>query len=51
MGHTYTGDVRSVDSMVKRLRSRLRAAGAPDDLIVGVRDVGYRISAAGLAQS
>ena len=42
-GHSYTGDVRSVDSMVKRLRSRLRAAGAPDDFIVGVRDVGYRL--------
>lgn len=42
-GQSYTGDLRSVDSMVKRLRSRLRAAGAPDDLIVGVRDVGYRM--------
>ena len=48
-GHTYTGDVRSVDSMVKRLRSRLRLAGAPEDLIVGVRDIGYRITATDLA--
>ena len=48
-GHTYTGDVRSVDSMVKRLRSRLRVAGAPEDLIVGVRDIGYRITATDLA--
>lgn len=41
-GQVYTGDVRSVDSMVKRLRSRLRDAGAPESLLVSVRDIGYR---------
>jgi DNA-binding response OmpR family regulator len=40
-GHTYTDDVRTVDSMIKRLRSKLRDAGAPADLIESRRDRGY----------
>ena len=48
-GQTYTGDVRSVDSMMKRLRGRLRDAGVPDGLIVGVRDIGYRVDLAVLS--
>ncbi len=40
-GQSFTEDERTVDSMIKRLRSRLREAGAPADLIVSRRDLGY----------
>jgi DNA-binding response OmpR family regulator len=40
-GTNYTDDVRTVDSMIKRLRSNLRDAGAPSELIVSRRDLGY----------
>jgi two-component system, OmpR family, response regulator VicR len=40
-GTDFTDDVRTVDSMVKRLRTRLREAGAPTDLITSKRDLGY----------
>ncbi len=40
-GHAYNEDVRTVDSMVKRLRAKLRDAGAPPDLIESKRDRGY----------
>jgi DNA-binding response OmpR family regulator len=42
-GHTYVDDVRTVDSMVKRLRSNLRDAGAPGELIESRRDRGYLV--------
>lgn len=40
-GTDFTDDVRTVDSMVKRLRSRLREAGAPPELVASRRDLGY----------
>ena len=40
-GTDFTDDVRTVDSMVKRLRTRLREAGAPEGLIASRRDLGY----------
>jgi DNA-binding response OmpR family regulator len=46
-GYDYIGDTRAVDSAVKRLRARLRAAApsaAGDELIESVRGVGYRIN-------
>jgi DNA-binding response OmpR family regulator len=38
---SFTDDHRTVDSMIKRLRSRLREAGAPPELIASRRDLGY----------
>ncbi len=38
---SFTDDHRTVDSMIKRLRSRLREAGAPAELIASRRDLGY----------
>lgn len=43
-GYDYYGDTRTVDSAVKRLRARLREAAAGEDLIVTVRDQGYKLS-------
>jgi DNA-binding response OmpR family regulator len=40
-GHTYADDVRTVDSMIKRLRQKLRDAGAPSGLIDSRRERGY----------
>jgi len=37
------GDVRLVDSAVKRLRRKLRQAAAGGDLLVAVRGVGYKL--------
>lgn len=45
-GTDFTEDVRTVDSMIKRLRSRLREAGAPPALIASRRDLGYCLEAA-----
>ncbi len=45
-GQSYNEDVRTVDSMVKRLRSKLRDAGAPADLIESRRDRGYLLQPA-----
>ncbi len=42
-GYDYYGDTRTVDSAVKRLRARLRQAAPDRDLIVTVRDVGYKL--------
>ncbi len=42
-GYDYYGDTRTVDSSVKRLRARLRQAAADADLIVTVRDAGYKL--------
>jgi DNA-binding response OmpR family regulator len=50
-GYDYPGDTRSVDSVVKRLRAKLRAAlartpgraGSRADCIAAVRGVGYKL--------
>jgi DNA-binding response OmpR family regulator len=42
-GYEYVGDTRAVDSAVKRLRAKLRAASAEADCIESVRGLGYRI--------
>jgi two-component system, OmpR family, response regulator VicR len=44
-GATYTDDIRTVDSMVKRLRNKLEEAGAPRDVIESRRDRGYVLRA------
>ncbi len=41
-GYDFAGDTRAVDSAVKRLRAKLRAAGTEADGIESVRGVGYR---------
>jgi two-component system, OmpR family, response regulator VicR len=45
-GTDFTDDVRTVDSMVKRLRTRLREAGAPPEIIASKRDLGYSLDPA-----
>ena len=46
-GYDYYGDTRAVDSAVKRLRAKLRAAsGGRPDIIATVRGVGYRLERA-----
>lgn len=42
-GYDYVGDTRAVDSAVKRLRAKLRAASHGADCIEAVRGVGYRM--------
>jgi len=42
-GYDYLGDTRAVDSAVKRLRAKLRAASPDADSIRAVRGVGYRL--------
>jgi DNA-binding response OmpR family regulator len=42
-GFDYVGDTRAVDSAVKRLRAKLRAASPEADRIESVRGLGYRI--------
>ena len=42
-GYDYVGDTRAVDSAVKRLRAKLRAASPEADCIESVRGLGYRI--------
>ncbi len=42
-GYDYYGDARAVDSAVKRLRAKLRAAGGDPSIIANVRGVGYRL--------
>jgi DNA-binding response OmpR family regulator len=41
-GYDFAGDTRAVDSAVKRLRSKLRAASLEADGIEAVRGIGYR---------
>lgn len=41
-GYDFIGDTRAVDSAVKRLRAKLRAASPDADAIESVRGVGYR---------
>lgn len=43
-GYDYYGDTRTVDSAIKRLRARLREVAAECELIVTVRDAGYKLS-------
>jgi len=43
-GYDYYGDTRTVDSAVKRLRARLREIVPDAELIVTVRDAGYKLS-------
>jgi len=43
-GYDYPGDARAVDSVVKRLRAKLRAAAAEADCIEAVRGVGYKLA-------
>ncbi len=42
-GYDYPGDSRVVDSAIKRLRAKLRKAGASPAPIATVRGVGYRL--------
>jgi DNA-binding response OmpR family regulator len=43
-GYDYMGDTRAVDSSIKRLRTKLRAADPPADYIVAIRGIGYKLS-------
>jgi len=43
-GYDFVGDTRAVDSAVKRLRAKLRAASGDADAIEAVRGVGYRLN-------
>jgi DNA-binding response OmpR family regulator len=43
-GYDFSGDTRAVDSAVKRLRAKLRAASVEADSIETVRGVGYRLN-------
>jgi DNA-binding response OmpR family regulator len=43
-GYDFLGDTRAVDSAIKRLRAKLRAASAKADAIASVRGVGYRLN-------
>ena len=46
-GYDYYGDLRSVDTAVKRLRAKLRAANpAAAELLVAIRGVGYKLTIA-----
>jgi two-component system alkaline phosphatase synthesis response regulator PhoP len=42
-GYDFNGDTRAVDSVIKRLRACLRAAGPDADAISAVRGLGYKI--------
>jgi DNA-binding response OmpR family regulator len=42
-GYDFVGDTRAVDSAIKRLRAKLRAAQPEADSIEAVRGVGYRL--------
>ncbi len=43
-GYDFVGDTRAVDSVIKRLRAKLRAASPEADSIEAVRGVGYRLN-------
>lgn len=43
-GYDFIGDTRAVDSAIKRLRAKLRAAHPQADAIEAVRGVGYRFN-------
>lgn len=42
-GYDYPGDARAVDSAIKRLRAKLRAANPQADCIAAVRGIGYKL--------
>ena len=44
-GYDFEGEARAVDSTVKRLRAKLRAAHPDADRIEAVRGIGYRVKA------
>jgi len=44
-GYDYQGDLRVVDAVVKRLRSKLRELRRTADYVVTVRGVGYKLIA------
>ena len=44
-GYDFEGEARAVDSTVKRLRAKLRAAHPDADRIEAVRGIGYRLKA------
>lgn len=46
-GYAFPGDARAVDSVVKRLRGKLRAAAPAADCIAAVRGVGYKLAIEG----
>jgi two-component system alkaline phosphatase synthesis response regulator PhoP len=43
-GYDFAGDTRAVDSAIKRLRAKLRAASPEADAVEAVRGVGYRFN-------
>jgi DNA-binding response OmpR family regulator len=43
-GYDFAGDTRAVDSAVKRLRAKLRAANPEADRVESVRGIGYRFN-------
>jgi len=43
-GYDFAGDTRAVDSAIKRLRAKLRAASPEADGIEAVRGIGYRFN-------
>jgi two-component system alkaline phosphatase synthesis response regulator PhoP len=43
-GYDFVGDTRAVDSVVKRLRAKIRRASGDADAIEAVRGVGYRLT-------
>jgi two-component system alkaline phosphatase synthesis response regulator PhoP len=43
-GYDFVGDTRAVDSAIKRLRAKLRAANPTADSLEAVRGVGYRLN-------
>jgi DNA-binding response OmpR family regulator len=43
-GYNFAGDTRAVDSAIKRLRAKLRAANPEADCLEAVRGVGYRMN-------
>lgn len=43
-GYDFVGDTRAVDSAIKRLRAKLRAASPAADCLEAVRGVGYRFN-------
>jgi DNA-binding response OmpR family regulator len=43
-GYEYLGDTRVVDSVVKRLRAKLRALDPQADCLLAVRGIGYKAS-------
>jgi DNA-binding response OmpR family regulator len=43
-GYDFPGDTRAVDSVVKRLRAKLREIDPQADCITAVRGLGYKLS-------